>query len=438
MKNTRFFVWLLWILVFSAGIVFWNFQKFNFSQLIPEKTNITIQKQENPWMDLKLLWETYGLIKDNYITFDKVSTWDLIYGMIKGMVWALKDKHTEYFNPEETKKFNEVIAGDFEGIGAVIQKNDFGVYIERLLAGSPAKEADMRAGDVVTKANEVELKDLDLIDAVNKIRGPAGTNVKLEIIRVGEPQKIIKNVIRRKIDVPSVDSKTFSGSIGYIALSIFWEKTAENFQQELLSLYKQDAKWLIIDLRDNGGGLLDSAVEILSHFIEKDKLLVVTKEKNIFENRSYFSYGINYPQGTKFPKNTPPIVLLINENSASASEIVSWALKDYKLAILVGDKSYGKGSVQQPFTLSDGSEIKITVAKWYTPLDHGIDGIGIKPDIQVLYEKEDYEKKYDRQLEEAKKILNTFIETKDYQKTIDIYTTEKTAPGTTQSGIINK
>jgi len=160
---------------------------------------------------------------------------------------------------------------------------------------------------------------------------------------------------------------------------------------------------LIIDLRDNGGGFLDSAVDILSNFVEKDKPVVVTKEKNPFLNRSYFSKGITEDSG-KIQKL--PIVVLINGNSASASEITAGALKDYKLALLVGEKSYGKGSVQEPFTLSDGSEIKVTIAKWYTPLDHGIDGVGITPDLEVLFEKEDYEKKFDRQLDEATKLLN--------------------------------
>jgi carboxyl-terminal processing protease len=167
-------------------------------------------------------------------------------------------------------------------------------------------------------------------------------------------------------------------------------------------------------------------VDILSNFVEKDKVLVVTKDKNPFLNRSYFSKGMNYPVGTILPKKTIPIVILINGNSASASEITAGALKDYKQAILVGEKSYGKGSVQEPFNLSDGSEMKITVAKWYTPLDHGIDGIGIMPDYEVMFEKEDYENKYDRQLEEGIKILNTYKE-KGYEGTIESIKQEKEA-----------
>ena len=270
------------------------------------------------------------------------------------------------------------------------------------------------AGDIITKANGQELKDLDLTDAVAKIRGPAGTTVELEIIRAGQKEVLTKTVTRRQINVPSVDGHVIEGTTeGYIALSIFGEKTADDFQKTLNDLYAKNVTGLIIDLRDNGGGYLETAVSILSNFVEKDKVLVTTKEKNPFLNQSYFSYG-----NTNKPL---PIVVLVNENSASASEITAGALKDYKLAVLVGQKTYGKGSVQQPFTLSDGSEMKITVAKWYTPLDYGIDKVGITPDISVAFQKKDYETHYDRQLEVAKQVLDLFTKLKDQKKTIEEY-----------------
>lgn len=441
-RNYRLFISVFTLIIFliwySVGSFFSPFLQSNFfntlgttfieiSKKSLKKNNITTNQE----IDLKLLWETYNIIKENYYSFDSISKKDIVYGIIKGFTQSLKDKHTEYFTPEETEKFNEALNGDFEGIGAVILESDFGVFVDRILAGSPAKEADIRSGDIITKANNIELKGLELSDAVKKIRWPAGSKVTLEIIRAGELEKITKEVVRRKIEVPSVDSKTLSGSIGYITLSIFWEKTAEDFEKQLSALYTQNINGLIIDLRDNGWGFLDSAVSILSNFIEKDKVLVTTKEKNPFLNRSYFSAGSTLQKNKKIP-----IVILINGNSASASEITAGALKDYKLAILVGEKSYGKGSVQEPFTLSDGSEIKVTVAKWYTPLDHGIDGIGIKPDKEVEFKKEDYEKKYDRQLEEGKKILEQYI-SGGYEKTINSLTTTKEVLST-ENGKIQK
>jgi carboxyl-terminal processing protease len=206
-------------------------------------------------------------------------------------------------------------------------------------------------------------------------------------------------------------------NVGYIILSIFWEKSGDEFRQALTDMNGKNIKWLIIDLRDDWGWYLETAVSVLSNFIEKDKVLVVTKEKNPLNNRSYFSYWSNFKK--------IPVVVLINWNSASASEITAWALKDYNLAILVWEKSYWKWSVQEPFVLSDWSEIKITVAKWYTPLDHLIDWIWINPDIEVLYKKEDYDKKYDRQFEEAKNILSKFIETGDINKTKEFFKLKK-------------
>lgn len=183
----------------------------------------------------------------------------------------------------------------------------------------------------------------------------------------------------------------------YVMLSMFGEKTASEFAKTYGELRAQGAETLILDLRDNGGGLLETAVEILSNFVPKDKVLVTTKENNPFMNRSYFSYG---PSDIAIP-----VVVLVNENTASASEITAGALKDYGKAVIVGTKTYGKGSVQQPFVLSDGSELKITVAKWYTPSDRGIDKIGIEPDVNVEFKKEDYENRFDRQLDTAKKVV---------------------------------
>lgn len=421
------FILLLCFLSFLLGILVDNIVPY---QLLEQKTGLFFQRnilKENIWeqktaikptekapIGLDLFYEAYKLSADNYYWFDTLSEKDLVSGMIKGFIWAFGDKHSEYFNIDETKKFNEVLSGDFEGIGAVIEKNDFWVVIERIIAGSPAKEAWLLSGDIITKANNEELKDMNLNDAVAKIRGPANTTVTLEIIRPGQKELITKVVTRKQIDIPSVDGKIIEGtSIGYIALSIFGEKTADDFSRTLTDLQNKKATGIIIDLRDNGGWYLETAVSILSNFVEKDKILVTTKQKNPFFNRSYFSYGNN--------GKVLPMVVLINENSASASEITAWALKDYNLAILVGQKSYGKGSVQQPFNLSDGSEMKITVAKWYTPKDNIIDKIGINPDIEVKFASDDFQNKYDRQLEEAKKVLTELIKTGDKQKTIDEY-----------------
>lgn len=378
------------------------------------ENDLNIDSSGKNSINLDLFYEAYKQASENYYWFDTLSEKDLVSWIIKWFINSFGDKHSEYFNPDETKKFNEILSGDFEWIGAVIEKSDYWVVIERIIAGSPAKEAGLFSWDIITKVDNEDLKELSLTEAVSKIRGKAGTIITLEIIRPWQKEIITQVVTRKKIDIPSVDGKILDGTnIWYITLSLFGEKTSEDFSKTLTDLENKKAVGIIIDLRDNGWGYLETAVSILSNFIEKDKVLVTTKEKNPFLNKSYFSYGNS--------RKAFPIVVLINENSASASEITAGALKDYNLAILVWQKSYGKGSVQQPFYLGDGSEMKITVAKWYTPKDHGIDKIWIKPDIEVKFEKEDYERKFDRQLEEAKKILSNFIQIKNREKTINEY-----------------
>ena len=415
-------LFLIFFILFSFfwGFLLWSNNKINLllESISLKRNNTTIENigyllnNSNKNIDLKLFNEAYRIIQDNYYSFQNISQEDIISWMIKWIVWSLNDKHSEYFNIEETKQFNETLNWDFEGIWAVIQKNDFWVYIDRLIVWSPAKEAGLLSWDIIIKANWIDLKNLSLIDSVNKIKWPAWTKVSLEIIRPWEKEIIKKDVIRKKINIPSVDSKIIDGN-WYIMLSIFWEKTGNEFKKALDDLNSKNIKWLIVDLRDNGWWYLETAVSIISNFVDKDKILVTTKEKNPLNNKSYFSY---WNDSKKIP-----IVVLINWNSASASEITAWAFKDYNIAIIVWEKSYGKWSVQEPFILSDWSELKVTVAKWFTPLDHWIDWIWINPDIEVNFTKEDYTNGFDRQLDEAKKILNKFIEFKDNKKTIEYY-----------------
>ena len=368
-------------------------------------------------LDLTKYWEVYNLIKLNDYDSQSIDKEKLVDNSIKWLVEWLGDKHSEYFNGEESKKFNEILSWDFEWIWAVVETNEIWVIIDRLIKWSPAKKYWLESWDIIIKANGDKLEGLDLYDAVDKIKWPAWTIVKLEVIRKGETSILTFDVIREKIKIPSVESETFDDwKIAYIALNIFWDETSSEFEIELKKYLNTD--WLIIDLRDNGGWYLQSATTILSNFIEKDKTLVVTKYRDLFSN-------VSYPSINDWTIYKWKIVVLINENSASASEITAWALKDYKKAILVWKKSYGKWSVQKPFDLVDWSMLKLTIAKWFTPNDVNIDKEWITPDIEVTFEKEDFEKTYDRQLEEAKKVLNSFIQNNAYQLTIDKYKSEK-------------
>ncbi|MCD5375369.1 S41 family peptidase, partial [Candidatus Gracilibacteria bacterium] len=336
-------------------------------------------------------------------------------GAITGMVDALGDKNSEFMSPEATEKFNEVLEGDFEGIGAVVEKAPLGVKVERILKGSPAKKYDVRGGDIIIKADDVELEELDLYDAVDEIKGPAGSQVTLTIIRPGEDEILEISVVRQKIHIPSVEQEYFDEeNIAYIAINMFGDTTSKEFISAVEEVKTSGAEGLIIDVRDNGGGYLQSAVQILSEFIPEKESLVKTRYKNSFFDENYSSVN----DGELYEK---AIVVLINENSASASEITAGALREYDKAILVGKKTYGKGSVQQPFDMEDGSLLKLTVAKWFTPNGKNIDEEGIMPDIEVGFNEEDYEDLYDRQLEEAKKVLKIFIDKTTIGLTIEEY-----------------
>lgn len=350
-------------------------------------------------LDFSILREVYGVVSKNYFSFDTLSGTTASYGLARGFVESLGDRHTTFFDPTEAKRFQELLSGDFEGIGAYVDKADFGVYVQQIIAGSPAKEAGVLQGDVILKANGVELKDLALPVAISKIRGPDGSWVELEILRPGKHGSLTLRVQRRNIVIPSVEAKTIDGNVAYIAVSTFGDKTADEFSAEVAKAYENGAKGLVVDLRDNGGGYLETAVEILSQFVDRGHTVVTVKQTGI-SDKSYVSSGRAWP--------AIPTVVLVNGNSASASEITAGALKEYGLAVLVGERTFGKGSVQQPFNLSDGSEIKVTVAHWFTPNGKGIDGKGIDPDVPVSFQSEDFDKKFDRQLDAAKKVLGVY------------------------------
>ena len=406
---------LLWI-IFSLNVV----QKQDIWMLKNEKQSNIMSILWNNELDLTKFREVYNLIKLNNYDSWWITNDELIDSAIKWLVDWLWDKHSEFMTSEETKKFNDALSWDFEWIWAVVEKNQLWVKISRIIKWSPAKKYWLKSGDILIKANEFKLEWMDLFDAVDKIKWPAWTKVLLEILRIWESDILIIEVTRDKIKIPSIESKEFEDwKLGYISINMFWWDTAREFELALKG--HMEKEWLIIDLRDNWGWYLQSAVFILSNLIEDDKTLVVTKYKDLFSN-------IKYPSINDWNIYKWKIVVLINENSASASEITAWALKDYKKAILVWKKSYWKGSVQKPFDLSDWSMVKLTIAKWFTPNDVNIDKEGIMPDIEIWFEKEDYTPKeweeewfepYDRQLETAKEVLNSYIKKWALQLSID-------------------
>ena len=275
---------LLWVLCAWIGAFFY------FQQLWKTLQNPLFLKNEA--LDLHQFWEVYNIIEDEYFSSEWIKKEDIIQWAITGMVESLGDKHSEFMTPEVTEKFNQALSGDFEGIGAVVEKVPLGVKVERILKGSPAKKYDVRAKDIIIKANDSDLEGLDIYDAVDKIKWPAWSPVTLTIIRPWEEAVLEITVIRDKIHIPSVEEKYFEEEkIAYIALNMYGESTAQEFYEALENVKTSDTNGLIIDLRDNGGGYLQSAVEILSEFIPEKEILVKTRYKDsYFDDEAMLSY----------------------------------------------------------------------------------------------------------------------------------------------------
>lgn len=326
---------------------------------------------------------------------------ELIEGAVKGYVDALGDPYTTYYTKKEMKTIMEETNGNFVGIGVYMTKDleKNAILIIKPIENSPAEKAGILPGDLITKVDDVEYTGDKLEEASNKIRGEEGTKVKLEIYRNGETKTF--ELTRTKVVVSHVTTKVLNNDIGYIAISDFEGECASEFETKYKQLEKQGIKKLIIDIRNNGGGIVDEALKIANMLVDKDSTLLITKDKSDKEEVT---------KATEKPIINIPTVVLVNEYSASASEILAGALKDNGKATLVGTKTYGKGIIQELHQLSDGSGLKITVSEYYTPKHNAIHKIGITPDVEVdlsedVKQQTTIQEKDDNQLQKAIEIL---------------------------------
>lgn len=326
---------------------------------------------------------------------------ELIEGAVKGYVDALGDPYTTYYTKKEMKTIMEETNGNFVGIGVYMTKDleKNAILIIKPIENSPAEKAGILPGDLITKVDDVEYTGDKLEEASNKIRGEEGTKVKLEIYRDGETKTF--ELTRTKVTVSHVTTKVLDNNIGYIAISDFEGNCASEFEEKYKQLEKKGIKKLIIDIRNNGGGIVDEALEIANMLVDKDSTLLITKDKSDKEEVT---------KATEKPIINMPTVVLVNEYSASASEILAGALKDNGKATLVGTKTYGKGIIQELHQLSDGSGLKITVSEYYTPNHNAIHKIGITPDVEIdlsedVKQQTTIQEKDDNQLQKAIEIL---------------------------------
>ena len=321
--------------------------------------------------ELKTFSEVLTQVQKSYVDETKVK--DLVQGAIRGMLSTL-DPHSAYMTPEMYKEMQVETKGEFGGVGIQIGVKENRLAVIAPIEGTPAYRAGVKAGDFITKVNDETTKDLTLMDAVQKMRGPKGSKVNLTIQREGTPEPLQFTLVRDTIKIESVKSKVLD-NIGYVRLTQFQESTGRDLSKVLKQFKEQNLQSTILDLRNNPGGLLTAAVEVSEQFLPGGKLVVYTKGRESKKDE-WIAKG-------KDQMDDSPMIVLVNEGSASASEIVAGALQDYGRAVIVGTTSFGKGSVQTILPLGDGSGLRLTTAKYYTPKGRSIQSTGITPDIVV-------------------------------------------------------
>lgn len=337
----------------------------------------------------------------NLYYYEEYNLDDIRTSMIKGIVSGLGDPYSVYYTPEEYQSLQESTSGNYYGIGAGLtqDKDTMEVSITKIYKGTPSEEAGLLKGDIIKTVAGTEATSMELSELVKMIRGEEGTTVTIEIYRPSTEENLTFEVERKDITLPSVESKMIDGEIGYIQISEFQTTTAEQFETQLSELEQKGMQGLIVDVRGNPGGLLSSVTTILDRLLPEG-VLVSTKDKNGYEDSiSSDANCVNYP-----------IVVLVDENSASASEIFAGAIKDYEYGTIVGTKTFGKGIVQSIFPLSNGDAIKITTSKYYTPNGNYIHGVGIEPDVEIEYEytgdaNAEYDMTYDNQLQKGLELI---------------------------------
>ncbi len=346
---------------------------------------------------LDLYWEVWSLIERDF--YGELPTeQDRTYGAIRGALQKLDDDHTSFIEPEIAAINRSDMSGDFEGIGAYVRMDEANrVEIVGTIEEQPAEAAGIEAGDVVIAVDGESTEGMGLYEAIALIRGPKGTTVVLTIQRPGEREPFDVEIVRARIPLPTVKSEMLPDNVGYIRLYEFNGQATDRLQEAIEELLDQGPVGLILDLRNNPGGFLGQAVSVADEFLPAGVVLIERGNnwEDIFESTD---------EGMA---EEIPLVVLINSGSASASEIVAGAIQDHGRAVLIGETSFGKGSVQQPHTLSNGAELRITIARWFTPNDHAIHGEGLEPDILVPFTEEDQENELDPQLERAVEYLIT-------------------------------
>ncbi|MEK7447188.1 MAG: S41 family peptidase [Patescibacteria group bacterium] len=382
---------LIAFLLFSGGYILGYQRSLPTGGFLPQITNKFSQKS----VDFGIFWKTWDMVNEKYD--GDIDPQKLLYGAVSGMVKATGDPYTAFLNPDEAKTFEEDLAGTFSGIGAEIGIKKDRLTVIAPVPGSPAEKAGLRTGDLINRIGDESTSGLAIDEAVMKIRGQEGTEVKLTIERGGKEQDY--TIKREKIEVKSV-KYSIDKDILKITISRFDENTAGLVREAEEAGIAKNVKGTIIDLRNDPGGYLDSSIDVASEFIEKGTIVTEKQEKKN-KSQSFKASG----NGKMIDKGKYPLVVLVNNGSASASEILAGAIRDNGRGQLIGEKTFGKGSVQEIEKLPDGSQLKVTVAHWYTPKGVNISKEGLMPDIEVKLSDDDFSNSRDPQMDKAMELL---------------------------------
>lgn len=428
-RNVRFILFLILpILGFLLG---WSLSQKNSIQSTQTNETISIKKLDEMVIslgdpqkgkkikekdvDLSIFWESWNALESNFLNQEIFNKKEQIYGATKGLIASVEDPYTVFMTPEDTAKFEASISGEFEGIGAEIAIRDDRLVVVAPLKGAPAELAGINAGDMIYKIDGEPTFGISAEEAVTKIRGPKGEKVTLTVIRKGEDKPLDIEIVRDNILLDSVEFE-FREEVAMITITQFGTDVVREFRDIIPQVVLENPKGIILDLRNNGGGLLDAALEIATEFFDQ-KVIVKTKGR-------HFGDSGNLKSGKNGAFTSTPLVVLTNEGSASASEIFAGAVQDHKRGVVIGKKTFGKGSVQNVVPLSDGSSLKVTIAEWLTPKARSIHEKGIEPNEHIEMTKEDFKNEKDPIRERALEILNSGKE--EIERILNARSPEKT------------
>ncbi len=350
-------------------------------------------------IDFSLFWDAYGKLKQNFISPSKIDNNKILYGAIEGMANSLGDPYTSFFDPSQAQRFQQDLSGSFNGIGVEVGVKKDVLTVIAPLKGTPGQKAGLKSGDMIVKIDGKDSSNMTADEAVSLIRGTKGTTVTLTILRDGWTQTKDIKIIRDTIKVPSIEWSLKNNDVAYIQIYQFDDTLPSDFKKAALEIVQSKAKKIVLDLRDNPGGYLAAAQEIAGWFLGNGQTVTIedfgkAKAQQIYKAEGNSDFE-NYP-----------MVILINEGSASASEILAGALRDDRNIKLIGNKSFGKGCVQEVVDLPGGSFLKVTIANWLTPKGSSISDIGLTPDVKIDVTEKDIQDKKDPQLDKALEIVD--------------------------------